>query len=221
VIFDGLAIFDSRVVFSLVDALFPGHGPAVASLWGARQFEYMWLRSLSRNYADFLSVTADALVFAATTLDIRLTAANRVRLTEAWLELPCWPDVAHSLRTLKDSGLRFGFLSNMSEKMLLTGIRNCGLDGLFDHVLSTDRVRRYKPDSRAYQMAMDAFRLRRQEIAFTAAAGWDAAGARRFGYQTFWVNRQHQPAEELGAGDVAVGATLSDLVVHLRAEHHL
>ena len=59
--------------------------------------------------------------------------------------------------------------------MLATGMRNCGLESFFDHALSTDRVRTYKPDPRAYHMAIDAFRVRREEIAFVASEGWDAA----------------------------------------------
>ena len=221
VAFDGFAIFNAHSVFSLVDELFPEKGKELTNLWRARQFEYMWLRSLSHHYSDFASVTADALVFAANALRLNLTAGGRSRLLDAWLMLPCWPDAAGSIRALRNAGLRVGFLSNMSEKMLGTGIRSCGLEGLFDHVLSTDRVRAYKPDPRAYQMAVDAFRLRREEIAFVASAGWDAAGARNFGYWTFWANRQNQPAEELGAADIATGATLSDLVVPLTGQRKL
>jgi len=216
VVFDGFAIFDARPVFSLIDQMFPEKGAELTALWRSRQFEYMWLRSLSQRYSDFLSVSADALVFAANALRIELTPANRSRVMEAWLQLPCWPDVMSSLVTLSDSGLRIGFLSNMSTRMLEMGMRSCGLDGVFDHALSTDRVRTYKPDRRAYRMAVDAFRLRREEIAFAAAAGWDAAGAKSFGYETFWVNRQNQRAEELGTGEIANGASLSDLAVHLR-----
>jgi 2-haloacid dehalogenase len=102
----------------------------------------------------------------------------------------------------------------MTPKMLDARIRNSGLENLFDHVLSTDRVQVYKPDPRAYQMAIEAFRLRPPEIAFAAFAGWDAAGAKSFGYRTFWVNRQNQPVEELGYAPDAIGATLNDLVTY-------
>ena len=113
---------------------------------------------------------------------------------DAYLQLRCWPDVPAALDSLKSAGLRLAFLSNMTAPMLQAGIRNSRLEGLFDRVLSTDRVRVYKPDPRAYHMALDAFRLERHEILFSAFAGWDAAGARSFGYPTFWVNRLKQPA---------------------------
>jgi 2-haloacid dehalogenase len=99
----------------------------------------------------------------------------------------------------------------MTPAMLEAGIRNSGLEGLFDHVLSTDRVGAFKPDPRAYQMGVDAFGLRREQILFAAFAGWDAAGARSFGYPAFWVNRVNQPSEELGIAPNAAGRNLDDL----------
>ncbi len=46
---------------------------------------------------------------------------------------------------------------------------------------------------------MDHLRLAKQDIVFAAFGGWDAAGAKSFGYPTVWVNRFNQPAEELGS----------------------
>jgi 2-haloacid dehalogenase len=112
---------------------------------------------------------------------------------------------------MKASGIRLAFLSNFTEEMLDAAVRSCGLEGLFDPHLSTDRVRAFKPDPRAYQMAVDAFRLSREEIAFAAFGGWDAAGARTFGYPTFWVNRMQLPVERLGVAPDATGAGLDEL----------
>jgi 2-haloacid dehalogenase len=60
-------------------------------------------------------------------------------------------------------------------------------------------------------MGLEAFGAKREEIVFCASAGWDAAGAKQFGYRTFWVNRGQQPAEELGVRADGVGASLADL----------
>src|SRR5262249_29792080 len=146
----------------------------LAAAWRTRQFEYAWLRTLSRRYADFSQVTEDALIFAANLLKLDLSTNSRARLMNAYLEIRCWPDVSAALRSLKDAGLRLAFLSNMTQKMLEAGIRNSALDGMFEQVLSTDRVQAYKPDPRAYQMGLDAFRLKGSEILFVAFAGWDA-----------------------------------------------
>jgi 2-haloacid dehalogenase len=213
--FDAFPILDPRPVFALGEELFPGKGADLANTWRARQFEYTWLRTISRQYADFWKVTEDALNFTAKMLKVDLTTDKRDRLMDAYLAIRCWPEAPAALRSLRDAGVRLAFLSNMTQKMLEAGIRNSGLEGIFEHVLSTDRVKVYKPDPRAYQMGVDAFRLRRDEIVFAAFAGWDAVGAKAFGYPTFWVNRQNQPAEELGVIPDATGATLLDLVRHV------
>jgi 2-haloacid dehalogenase len=66
-------------------------------------------------------------------------------------------------------------------------------------------------------MGIDAFGLKRDEIAFVAFAGWDAAGAKSFGYPTFWVNRLNLPVEELGVAPDAMGGNLSDLVTFIKS----
>ncbi len=61
-------------------------------------------------------------------------------------------------------------------------------------------------------MAADALKLKREDILFAAFAGWDVAGAKWFGYPTFWVNRLDSPMEELGAIPDASGPDMSALV---------
>jgi 2-haloacid dehalogenase len=198
-------------VFALAETLFPGKGAELSLLWRTRQFEYQWLRALSRRYADFLATTEDALVFAARQLQLPLTSGKREQLLRAYLELKAWPDAVPALRALKADGVRLAFLSNMTRQMLDAGIANSGLEGVFEHVLSTDTIRTYKPDPHAYQMASDAFGLARDEILFAAFAGWDAAGAKSFGFTTYWVNRTNSAAEELGNTADAQGNDLSEL----------
>ena len=210
--FDGFTVLDPRPVFARVEQLFPDRGRELGNLWRSRQFEYTWLRTLTGQYADFWRVTGDALAFAAKSFKLDLTGEERDSLMQAYLELKPWPDATAVLRTLKQEGLRLAFLSNFTPAMLDAGTASAGLGGIFEDHLSTDKVRAFKPDSRAYRMAVDAFNLERDEIAFCAFAGWDAAGAKTFGYPTIWINRIDAPVEELGIMPDAVGGGLLDLV---------
>ncbi len=210
--FDGFPIIDPRPVFANLEEMFPGKGQELGNLWRTRQFEYGWLRTLGRRYVDFWQVTEESLVFASRARGINLSAAQRDRLMQSWLGLTAWPDVAPALKRLKEAGIRVAFLSNLTEAMLDAAVKNSGLEDFFEPHLSTDKVQAFKPDPRAYQMGVDAFRLEKEEIAFAAFAGWDAAGAKWFGYPTFWVNRANAPAEELGVMPDGVGSGLGDLV---------
>lgn len=210
--FDAFPVFSPAPVVSRAEGLFPGRGAALTDEWRLRQFEYAWLRLLSGRYADFWQVTQDALVFAAKRLRLELDPAQRDTLMSSHLELVPWPDVGRALDWLAKSGLQLAFLSNFTTPMLEANIERAGLSARFGRVLSTDRARTYKPDPRAYALGTEAFGLRREEILFVAHAGWDAAGAKAFGYPTFWVNRMDLPPEELGALPDGIGRDLSDLV---------
>jgi 2-haloacid dehalogenase len=59
---------------------------------------------------------------------------------------------------------------------------------------------------------MERLHLAKQDILFAAFGGWDAAGAKAFGYPTMWVNRLNQPAEELGIRLDHVSQDLSGLL---------
>jgi len=213
--FDAFPIFNPNPVFALAEQLFPGKGPALSEEWRARQFEYTWLRVATHHYADFWQVTQDALVFATNKLKLELTADKRESLMNAYLKLPVWPDVAPALSRLKTLGFQLAILSNFTPRMLEANIANAGLGKLFDLVISTDKVSTYKPDPRAYELGIEALGLKRNEILFAAFAGWDSAGAKLFGYPTFWVNRLKLPVEELDAVPDASGASLLDLVQFL------
>jgi 2-haloacid dehalogenase len=215
--FDALTVFDLRPVGALVERIFPGRGEELGALWRTRQFEYTWLRTVGHQYVDFWEVTEAALVFSCKSLKLELTKADSDRLLQGYLELKAWPDALPALKGLKASGLRMAFLSNFTAAMLDQAVKNSGLEGIFEDHLSTDRVRAFKPDPRAYGMAMSAFGLRREEIAFAAFGGWDATGAKWFGYPAFWVNRMQVAAEELGITPDGVGKDLNDLVDFVRA----
>jgi len=215
VVFDAFPIFDPRPIFKLVEQLFPEKGVELGNLWRTRQFEYCWLRSLAQNYADFWQVTEDALVFSAKMLKLELDAPKRTQLMQAYLALKPWPEVTAELANLKQAGFRLGFLSNFTLHMLATAIQSSKLDDVFEQVISTDEAKTYKPAPRAYQQAMDTFKLSREEILFVPFAGWDAAGAKWFGYPTFWVNRLNTPLEGLGTVPDGMGANLKDLVAYL------
>lgn len=215
--FDGFPIIDPRPVAAHAEALFPGRGAELMAAWRTRQFEYTWLRTLMGRYADFWQVTGEALDFAARSIGLELPPDRRDALMQTFLQLKAWPDAEPALHALKATGIRMAFLSNFTAPMLDAALRNAGLADVFEPHLSTDRVQAYKPDPRAYQMGVGAFGLPREQIAFAASAGWDAAGAKAFGYPTVWVNRAKLPVEQLGLAPDLIAGGMAELVAFVGA----
>jgi 2-haloacid dehalogenase len=215
--FDAFTIFDARSVTTAVEESVPGKGNELSTLWRTRQFEYCWLRTLNRAYVDFWQITEEALVFAFKAGRIELNPVARAKLMDAYLNLKPFPDSVGALKAMRDAGIRLAYVSNFTPTMLKVNSQNAGIADLFEQVLSTDEVKAFKPDPRAYRMAERAFNMQRENIAFAAFGGWDAAGARSFGLYTFWVNRLNAPLEELGVKPDAEGGTLTELAKHLIA----
>ena len=211
VAFDAFAVFDPAAVTDAATALFPVAGVRLVEAWRRRQFEYSWLRVVANRYVDFWQVTREALVFAAMTSGIELKASDVEHLMNAHVRLNAWPEAAAVMAALRRSGVRLALLSNFTARMLEDNVRRAGLYGVFEHSIATDRARTYKPAPGAYRLGVEAFRLAPAEILFVASAGWDAAGARMFGYPTFWVNRGAAPPEQLGVEADASAASLLPL----------
>lgn len=208
VAFDAFAIFDPRPVFRLAEELFPSRGDELSNQWRTRQFEYTWLRNSMRLYSDFWQVTQDALNYAALQCKLELSAEKSKQLMSAYLRMKPWSDVVAVLETLQKRGLRLALLANLTPEMMRSCVIASGLATVFEFELSTDRVKAFKPDPAAYAMGTQAFHLEKHEISFVAFGGWDAAGAKAFGYPTYWVNREARPTEQLG---MTVDATHRDL----------
>ena len=205
VAFDGLVVFDPRPVFGRAREVVGERAPEFVASWRQRLFEYQWLRGLGERYADFLACSDAAVRYAGRALEVELSDAAVRELSDGFLELEVWPDVPPVLEALRARGVRLGLLANMTPAMLAGGVERAGLGDVFEQVLSTERVRSFKPSPAAYRLGVEAFGLDRGQIGFAAFAGWDAAGARWFGYPTLWINRLGAPREELGLEEVPTG----------------
>jgi 2-haloacid dehalogenase len=208
--FDLFTIFDPRSVARAVDGFVPGRGLELWNVWKTRQFEYSWLRASARRYVDFELVTEQALVYAASELKITLSSEARRELVAAYSELEPWPDTRAALLAWKKQGLKLAPLANYSPKMIARLITRNSLEGVFDTLISSDAAQTYKPDARAYALGPARLGLAREQIAFSAFGGWDAAGAKWFGFPTFWLNRLSVTGEQLVSPD-ATGSDLASL----------
>jgi 2-haloacid dehalogenase len=174
----------------------------LANLWRLRQIEYSWLRGCMREYVDFWQLTGDALDFAMENLGIS-DPALRQRLMDLYLKLDVYGEVPAVLAHLKASGMKTAILSNGSPDMLAAAVRNAGIGGHLDAVLSVDELRTFKPAPEVYQLAVDRLGVPASAISFQSSNAWDAHAASNFGFRVVWINRFGQAPERLpGRPDV-------------------
>ncbi|HUW37038.1 MAG TPA: haloacid dehalogenase type II [Rhodocyclaceae bacterium] len=203
-------LFDvSSVARGAQDALGEGWRN-LSDLWRTKQLQYSWLRGLGGHHADFWQVTGDALDFAMATLGLS-DPALRERLMGLYLRLTAYPEVLAVLHRLRDGGIRTAILSNGTPAMLASAVANAGLAGLFDAVLSVEKVGVYKPHPSVYRMAVQDLGIVADQVCFVSSNGWDAYSAKAFGFQVLWCNRYAQVPERIPAEPDAEIPNLSGL----------
>ena len=224
VLFDAYGtLFDVYSVAQLAEELFPGQGQALSVLWRDKQIEYTRLVTTSNNgarYQPFSVLTHAALVFAIKKLvvgpgetmtqdDFLLEHEPAIDMLLAqYQHLDAFPENLAVLQQLKARGIPAGILSNGDAAMLLAAVHSAGFDGLLDHVISVDPIRKFKTHPDAYALGEQATGLAARDILFVSCNAWDALGATWHGYTTLWVNRYHLPFEELGTQPTRTGGDL-------------
>ncbi|GGG68019.1 haloacid dehalogenase type II [Paenibacillus radicis (ex Gao et al. 2016)] len=179
------------------EKLYPGRGVLLGSIWRDKQNEYTLLRQIMGRYRPFNEIALDSLRYAAGAAQIKLSPDAERWLMEGYNHLPPFADSAYLLQELKQKGYKTIILSNGSADMITPLLRNSGLEPYIDLAISVDEIRQYKPAPAAYSLVLDHTGLRREDVLFIAAHGWDTSGAASFGFRTAWINRNGQPQEEL------------------------
>jgi 2-haloacid dehalogenase len=224
VLFDAYGtLFDVYSVAQLAEELFPGHGQALSVLWRDKQIEYTRLVTTSNHgahYQPFSVLTRAALMYAIKKLVLgagetmtqedfllEYEPAIEMLLTQ-YQHLDAFAENLAVLQQLKARGIPIGILSNGDAAMLQAAVHSAGFDGLLDHVISVDPIRKYKTHPETYALGEQATGLEARDILFVSCNAWDALGATWYGYTTLWVNRYHLPFEELGTQATRTGADL-------------
>ncbi len=193
-------LFDVQSISALAEEFAPRQGGILTQLWRTKQLEYSWLQSLmlspTQAREDFSALTAHALDYALSQLTIALDADARARLLDGYRALAPYPDAAPALESLAPRPR--WILSNGTRAMLDPLIAGSALAPHVDGVLSVDAAGVYKPSPRVYQLAVDRLRVVPADIGFVSSNGWDATGAKAFGFTTYWINRQGLPVERHG-----------------------
>jgi 2-haloacid dehalogenase len=223
VLFDAYGtLFDVYSVGLLAEQLFPGQGQALSVLWRDKQIEYTRLVTTSNDgthYQPFWELTRAALRYACKRHGLSLTADREQQLMNEYRHLSAFPENREVLQELRARKVATGILSNGDPQMLGVALRSAGLDGLLDHVLSVDTVRKYKTHPDAYRLGTQALKKTAGQILFVSCNAWDALGATWFGYRTLWVNRYQLPFEELGTQPTRTGTTLRDVLAFFDSQN--
>jgi 2-haloacid dehalogenase len=212
-------LFDVYSMGQLAEVLFPGHGQAMTLMWRDRQIEYTRLVTMSdpnpagsKHYLSFWELTIRSLRYVCKRLSLNLTPEYEKRLMDQYAKLTSFQDSLTVLKTLKEKSLATAILSNGSREMLTTVVESNGLKPYLDKVVTVEDIRLFKTAPQAYELLLEAFPVKKEEILFVSSNAWDALAARWYGFDVFWVNRLGHPFEEIGEKPNYEGNSLSQVL---------
>ncbi len=125
-------------------------------------------------------------LLSAFQLNDRLTEDEKVQLNRVWHRLQPWPDAIPGLTHLRKRFI-LATLPNGNMALLVNMAKYSALP--WDCILSVELVQAYKPDPRAYQMAVNLLGLRSYEVMMVAAHQEDLRAAQAQGMQAAFVPR--------------------------------
>ena len=166
-----------------------------ANYWRTTQLEYTWLRSLMKRHKDFWQVTEDSLDKSMKAYEI--DSSMRSELLDLYKILSPFKEVPEVLKSLKEENLKLAVLSNGTPALLNQLVKSNNLDNLFDDLFSIEEVGIYKPDSKVYDLPIQKYQIKKNEIAFLSANTWDVSGGGNYGYNSIWVNRNNKIFDNL------------------------
>ena len=168
---------------------------AFANFWRTTQLEYTWLRSLMKRHKDFWQITEDSLDKSIKTYKIDPMMKNE--LLDLYKTLSPYKEVHKVLTKLKEKNFKLAILSNGTPSLLDKLVKSNKLENLIDDIFSIEQVGIYKPDSKVYDMPINKYQIKKNEVAFLSANTWDVSGGGNYGYNSLWVNRNNSIFDKL------------------------
>lgn len=131
----------------------------------------------------------EVLTYCDMELSANIFASEYDEIIKIHKDFAPFPDVAASLRILKEKGYELAIMSNSTRKIMDWHLAK--LENLFDYSLVAEETKCYKPDLRFFRAAEQKFELRKKEHCHVAKGyWWDIVPAAKMGWQKIWVNRQ-------------------------------
>ena len=168
---------------------------AFANYWRTTQLEYTWLRSLMHRHKDFWQITEDSLDKSMKVFNINKDM--KTELLNLYKKLSPFSEVKETLENLKKKEMKLSILSNGTPELLNELVASNKLDAIFDDIFSIEEVRIYKPDSKVYDLPVNKYKIKPNEIIFLSANTWDVSGGGNYGYNSIWVNRNNTVFDNL------------------------
>ncbi len=161
-----------------------------AEIWFSKLLHYSLVETISDSYHDFSEIGAAVMKMISGNFGKSFTNVEMRDILKPVSELQAYDEVPKALKELKGLNFKLIAFSNGKPEVLKRQLDFAGIDGSFDHIISVEECKKYKPHPEAYKYVLEKTGFKADEAMMVAAHGWDVAGAGRVGLQTTFVKRK-------------------------------
>ena len=170
----------------------------VNTLLDSKRAYMHWLNMLLQNslvdnttgdFHNFISIAQASLQMAGKDFGKTISSEEADGVIHQLGHLPVHEGVSQSLSRLSDEGFRLAALTNAPKDIIITRMNRTGLISYFDKIITADEVKKYKPSVEVYNWAIQKLQVKKEEVLYVSAHGWDVMGAMHAGLQTVYLDQ--------------------------------
>jgi 2-haloacid dehalogenase len=160
-------------------------------------FRVMRFQAVLEPYRSYREVLRSSLDIAMRLHGIPHSPSDGDALIAAVPTFGPFPEVPDALRGLKSLGYEIAIISNTDDDLISQNVARIGVD--FDHVITAQQARAYKPSRETFEYAHKAIGVPAAQVTHVAQ-GWeyDLIPTRDLGLRRrVWINRYGRPGSSL------------------------
>lgn len=171
---------------------------SLRTVWFSQMLQLALVGGVTGRYVDFTTAQRAALKMVAAGAGVQLSPGADEQVVEGMRSLPAHRDVQPGLEHLAGAGFRMVALTNSPLQVATAQLKNAGIAGFFEHILSADQVSALKPGPAPYHLAARSCGAAVGSVRLVAAHAWDVSGALAAGCAAAFVARHGNVPSPLG-----------------------
>jgi 2-haloacid dehalogenase len=195
-------------IFSVLRPILARHGKSIPDARLLELYGELEAQAEQGDYRSYRDVLQQVIAGFGKELDFKPSEQEKRALPESMRNWAPFQDTVEALRRLK-SKFKLAVISNVDDDLFIDTAQK--LRVAFDHVITAQQARCYKPGVKIFNLALQTVGYSPSEILHCAQSVYhDVVPARSLGMGTVWVNR---PSPRAGAGAAKAALGSPDLQV--------
>jgi 2-haloacid dehalogenase len=195
-------------IFAALRPILAAHKKTLSDSAILRLYSELEATAEGREYRPYREILQSVVYGFGKRLEFTTTPAQLASLPDSLASWQPFPDTVAALRKLK-SRYQLGIISNVDDDLFASTAKK--LEVKFDHVITAQQARAYKPSLKIFKLAQERIGVAPEQWLHVAQSVFhDVVPAKSLGITTVWVNR---PSSRPGSGAAKSASANPDLEV--------